>query len=39
MIPERESIGPDDEDVDSEDLGLDKIEGDETAAEENDEEA
>jgi hypothetical protein len=34
MSPEGESIKPDDEDVDTEDLGLDKTEGDETPAKE-----
>jgi hypothetical protein len=38
MIPEGESIKPDDEDVDGEDLGLDKTEGDEMPVEENDDE-
>ena len=36
MNPEGQSIKPDDEYMDSEDLGLDKTEGDETAAREND---
>jgi hypothetical protein len=34
MSPEGESIKPDDEDIDTEDLGFDKTEGDETPAEE-----
>jgi len=34
MSPEGESIKPDDEDVDTEDLGFDKTEGDETSPEE-----
>jgi len=33
MNPEGQSIEPDDEYIDSEDLGLDKTEGDEIAAE------
>ena len=36
MNPEGQSIKPDDEYIDSEDLGLDKTEGDEIAAREND---
>ncbi len=38
MSPEGESIKPDDEDVDDEDLGLDKTEGGEIPIEENDDE-
>jgi hypothetical protein len=34
MSPEGESIKPDDEDVETEDLGFDKTEGDETPPEE-----
>ena len=34
MTPEGESIKPDDEDVDTEDLGWDKTEGDETSVKE-----
>ena len=36
MNPEGQSIKPDDEYIHSEDLGLDKTEGDEIAAREND---
>lgn len=36
MNPEGQSIKPDDEYIDNEDLGLDKTEGDEIAAREND---
>jgi hypothetical protein len=36
MNPEGQSIKPDDEYIDSEDLGLDKTEGDEIAPREND---
>jgi hypothetical protein len=38
MSPEGESIKPEDEDVDSEDLNSDKTRGDETTVKENDEE-
>jgi hypothetical protein len=37
ISPEGESIKPDDEDVDTEHLGFDKTEGDETAFQETDE--
>ena len=39
VSPEGESIKPDDEDIDSADLGLDKTEGDELVVEEDAEEA
>ena len=39
MSFEGESIKPDDEDVDTEDLGWDKTEGDETSVKETDAEA
>jgi hypothetical protein len=38
MSPEGESIKPDDEDVDTEDLAWDKTEGDETSLKETDDE-
>jgi hypothetical protein len=38
MSPEGESIKPDDEDVDTEDLAWDKTEGDETSVKETDDE-
>jgi hypothetical protein len=38
MSPEGESIKPDDEDVDPEDLGWDKTEGDETSVRETEDE-
>ncbi len=38
MSPEGESIKPDDEDVDTEDLGWDKTEGDEPSVKETEDE-